>query len=175
MLKLLSSWVIPLFISFTIIAGYVRRINVYEAFVEGAKGGVATVFRIMPYLVAMFVAIEVFKASGAMDLLMRALAPLLKPLGIPAEVLPLMIMRPLSGSASLGVLGNILSAVGPDSYAGRVASTMMGSTETTFYVMALYLGAVGIKKSRHVLPAALLADMTGFVMAALAVRWLFGQ
>lgn len=174
-MKLVSSWLVPLFILFVLTAGYIRGVKVYDAFVDGAKEGITTVFKIMPYLIAMFVAIEVFRASGAMDMLARFTAPILKPLGIPSEVLPLIIVRPLSGSASLGVLGNILSAAGPDSYIGRVASTMMGSTETTFYVLTVYLGAVGVKKSRHALPAAVMADITGFIVAAIAVQWVFGN
>lgn len=171
---LVSSFAIPVLLAAIPIFALVRRVNVYAAFVEGARGGFETAVRIIPPLVAIFVALGMLRASGAMDAASLALAPLTRHLGIPASVLPLVIIRPLSGGAALGVLGDVLRSEGPGSYAGRLASVMAGSTETTFYVLAVYLGAVGVTRYRHALAAALLADVAGFAAAVVVVRWAFG-
>ncbi len=152
----------------------VRRVKVYPAFVEGAKQGFETAVRIMPPLVAILVALGMLRASGAMDALTRALAPVLGPLGVPAAVVPMIVVRPLSGGGALGVVGDVLRSEGPDSYAGRLVSVMAGSTETTFYVLAVYMGAVGISRYRHALPAGLVADLVGFAAAVAVVRLVFG-
>jgi spore maturation protein B len=151
-----------------------RRVKVYAAFVEGAKAGFETGVRVIPPLVAILVALGMLRASGAMDGLARLLAPLLGPLGVPASVVPMIVVRPLSGGGALGVVGDVLRSEGPDSYAGRLVSVMSGSTETTFYVLAVYMGAAGISRYRHALPAALLADLAGFTAAVVVVRLVFG-
>ncbi len=173
-LDAISAWAVPLLLAGIPLYALARKVNVYAAFLEGAKGGFETGVRIVPPLVAVLVALGMLRSSGALEAAARALAPLLDPLGIPASVLPLVVIRPLSGGAALGVVGDVLRAEGPDSYAGRLASVMCGSTETTFYVLAVYFGAAGITRYRHALPAALLADLAGMTAAVVVVRLLFG-
>lgn len=172
LLTALSNWAFPILVLVIVTAAAFCRIKVYDAFIQGAKEGLETVFRIAPYLLAMLVAIRVFQASGAMDLLARGLAPLGKLLTIPEEVLPLAIIRPLSGSGALGMLANILREQGPDSPAGLMASTIQGSTETTFYILTVYFGAVSVTKVRHAPLTGIIADLAGFAAAVLAVNWL---
>jgi spore maturation protein B len=174
LLDTLSTWAVPLLVAGIPLYALTRKVNVYAAFLEGAKGGFETGIRIVPPLVAVLVALGMLRASGALDAVARALAPLLAPIGLPASVLPLVVIRPLSGGAALGVVGDVLRSEGPDSYAGRLASVMCGSTETTFYVLAVYFGAAGISRYRHALPAALLADLAGMTAALVVVRLLFG-
>ena len=143
--------------------------KVYPAFVEGAKEGFETAVRIIPPLVAILVALGMLRASGAMDAARGAPRPVHRPLGVPASVVPLVLVRPLSGGGALGVVGDVLRAEGPDGYAGRLVSVMAGSTETTFYVLAVYMGAVGVTRYRHALPAALARRLAGFA-AAIVVR-----
>jgi spore maturation protein B len=152
----------------------VRKVKVYPVFLEGAKEGFQVAVRVIPPLVAVVVALGMLRASGAMDALATALAPLTSRLGVPASVLPMVLVRPLSGGAALGVVADVLRSEGADSYAGRLASVMAGSTETTFYVLAVYFGAVGVTRYRQALPAALAADLAGFAASVVAVRWLFG-
>jgi spore maturation protein B len=173
-LDTLSAWAVPLLLAGIPLYALTRKVDVYRAFLEGARSGFETGVRIVPPLVAVLVALGMLRASGALDAAARALAPLLDPLGLPASVLPLLVIRPLSGGAALGVVGDVLRSEGPDSYAGRLASVMCGSTETTFYVLAVYFGAVGITRYRHALPAALLADLAGMAAAVVVVRLLFG-
>jgi len=154
--------------------GMVRKVRVYEVFVEGAKDGFHTAVRIIPYLVAMLVAIAIFRASGAMDLLSTLVAPATRLIGMPPEALPMAIMRPLSGSGSLGVMTELMKTHGPDSIIGIMASTMYGSSETTFYVLAVYFGAVGIKNMRHAVPVGLIADIAGMLAAVWIVHLIFG-
>ena len=142
---------------------------------KGAGEGLETVIRILPALIGLMTAVYMLRASGALDLAAAALGPVLEHLGLPGELLPLMLVRPISGSAALGVGAELISAYGPDSYLGRTAAVMLGSTETTFYTIAVYFGAVGITKTRYAVPAALCADVTGFLVAALAVRLWFGS
>jgi spore maturation protein B len=142
--------------------------------VAGAKEGFETAVRIIPPLVAILVALGMLRASGAMDAFSAAVAPLTGALGIPPSVVPLAVVRPLSGGGALGVVGDVFRSDGPDSYAGRLASVMAGSTETTFYVLAVYFGAVGVSRYRQALPAALLADLAGYAAAILVVRAVFG-
>jgi spore maturation protein B len=170
----LSAWAIPLLLAGIPLYALTRRVNVYAAFLEGAKAGFETGVRILPALVAVLVALGLLRTSGAMGALAHALEPLLGPLGVPASVLPLVVVRPLSGSAALGVVGDVLRSEGPDSYPGRLVSVMAGSTETTFYVLAVYMGAVGVTRYRQALPAALLADLAGFAVSVMVVRALFG-
>ena len=173
-MDVLSTWAIPVLLAGIPLLGLARRVKVYPAFVDGARQGFETAVRIMPPLVAILVALGMLRASGAMDAAARALAPLTAALGIPASVVPLLVVRPLSGGAALGVVGDVLRSEGPDSYAGRLASVMAGSTETTFYVLAVYMGAAGVSRYRHALPAALVADLAGFAAAVVVVRLLLG-
>ena len=152
--------------------GHVHRMA--EAVVEGAKEGFNIAVKIIPYLVAMLVAIGIFRAGGAMDWLIKILKPFTDLIGMPAEALPMALMRPLSGSGSLGIMSEIISVHGPDSFLGIMVSTFYGSTETTFYVLALYFGAVNIKRTRHAVPAGLVADIAGILAAVFIVRLLFG-
>ncbi|MBC8016870.1 MAG: spore maturation protein [Sporomusaceae bacterium] len=158
----LSVWAIPAILLVIPVVGYFRRVKVYEAFVDGATEGFHTAIRIMPFLVAMMVAISVFRASGAMDVCVESIAPILKILGVPPEVVSLAIMRPLSGTGSLGLTTELLNTHGPDSMLGRIASTILGSTDTTFYILTVYFGAVGINKPRYSVGVGLLGDMIGF-------------
>ena len=173
-LDALSVWAIPVLLAGIPAIALARGVKVYPAFVDGAKQGFETAVRIMPPLVAILVALGMLRASGAMEAATRALAPVTAWLGIPASVVPILVVRPLSGGAALGVVGDVLRSDGPDSYAGRLVSVMAGSTETTFYVLAVYMGAVGITRYRQALPAALLADLVGFAASVLVVRAFFG-
>jgi len=169
----ISAMFVPLFIAGIVIFGIVKKVAVYESFTEGAKQGLKTVIRILPYVVGFVFAIRIFSASGCFDLLTALLSPVLKPVGIPPEILPLALMRPFSGSASIGILTGILSKYGPDSFIGRTASTLMGSSETLFYTTALYFGSVGIKKTRYTVPASLIAEVFGLVSSVLLCRLVF--
>ncbi len=173
-IQIISTVAIPFLILFFIGFGAIKKVNVYTEFVEGAKEGFNIAIRIIPYLVAMLVAIGIFRAGGAMDLLIYILKPVTDFIGMPAEALPMALMRPLSGSGSLGIMAEIISTHGPDSFIGIMVSTFYGSTETTFYVLAVYFGAVNIKNTRHALPAGLLADIAGILGAVFIVRLLFG-
>ena len=157
----------PLFLLFCLSAGMGKRVPVYDAFTRGAREGLETAVRILPSLIAMLCAIRAFSACGLLEPLCGMLEPLVSWAGIPRETLPLMLLRPLSGSASLAMLKNILHTCGPDSRAGITASVMMGSSETVFYTCGVYLAAAGVKKSRHTVPCALLAWLAGSVAAGL--------
>jgi spore maturation protein B len=173
-LDALSTWTVPLLLAGIPLYALTRKVKVYPVFLEGAKAGFETGVRIIPPLVAVIVALGMLRASGALDALAGLLAPVLGPLGVPASVLPLVVIRPMSGGGALGVVGDVLRSEGPDSYAGRLVSVMCGSTETTFYVLAVYFGAAGVTKYRHALPAALLADLAGMAAAVVMVRLLLG-
>ena len=173
-LEALSVWAIPLVVAGVPLYALTRKVKVYPVFVEGAKEGFQVAVRVIPPLVAVVVALGMLRASGAMDGLATLLAPLTSRIGIPASVLPMVLVRPLSGGAALGVVADVLRSDGADSYAGRLVSVMAGSTETTFYVLAVYFGAVGVTRYRQALPAALMADLAGFAASVVAVRFLFG-
>jgi spore maturation protein B len=162
-------WLIIAAIAF---AGLLRGTDVFSAMADGVTEGLRTVARIFPALVGLLTAVYMLRASGAMDALTRIASPLLSALGIPSETAMLMLLRPISGSGALAAAADIMSAYGADSAVGRTAAVMISSTETTFYVLTVYFGAVGIKKTRWAIPAALCADLTGFVMAAQTVKWL---
>lgn len=164
----ISLLAIPALILFIVVFGVIKKVKIYEAFVEGAKEGFNVGVRIIPYLVAMLVAIGIFRAGGAMEILASILSPITRLIGMPAEALPMAIIRPLSGSGALGVMSEIIKSHGPDSLIGRMVSVMMGSSETTFYVLAVYFGSVGIMKTRQAVPAGIIAD----VVAVLASVWL---
>lgn len=169
---MLSSYAVPVIFLCILSMGMYKDVKVYDVFIEGAKEGIATIVRIIPSLVGLMVAVGVFRASGALDLLIHAVNPVVRYLGIPSQTIPLALLRPVSGSASLALVSDILKANGPDSFVGRVASTMMGSTETIFYTLAVYFGSVGIKNIRYTLAAALFADLIS-VMASVWVCTLF--
>ena len=169
----LAAFAAPGVVAGIILHGWFSGIDIFDAFLAGAKGGIKTAFGIIPALVALITAVGVFSASGALDLITHSIAPIAEKVGIPAEVIPLALIRPISGSGSLAVLNDILQKFGADSFIGRVAAVMQGSTETTFYTMAVYFGAISVKNTRHTLPAALFADFTGFLMSVLFVRLLF--
>ena len=172
-MELLTVMLVPLVIALVALYGMFRRVDVYSALVAGAGDGLGVLLRIFPALVGLLMAVYMLRASGALELAAQALSPLMDKVGIPAELLSLMLVRPISGSAALGVGAELIDTYGPDSYLGRVAAVMLGSTETTFYTIAVYFGAAGITRTRYAIPAALCADLTGFVAAAWAVRLLF--
>lgn len=164
---------VPLVLCTAALYGWYRRVDVYEAVTQGAREGLGVMFRIAPALVALLTAVYMLRASGALELLAEGLGPALKRLGLPGELLPLMLVRPISGSAALGVGAELIETYGPDSELGRMAAVMLGSTETTLYTAAVYFGSVGVSKSRYAIPAALCADVVGFLTAAWMVRLLF--
>jgi spore maturation protein SpmA len=166
----LSLLAIPFLLAFFPTYAAVRGIKVYDEFVEGAKEGFSVILRIIPFLVTMLVAINMFKGAGGIDLLARALAPVLEPLNFSPDLLPLALMRPLSGGATLAILTDIIHRLGPESIVSLTAATIYGSTETTFYVAAVYFGSIGIKQTRHAIPAGLLADATGVVASVIICR-----
>jgi len=169
----LSIIVIPLMLLVFIGMAQLKKVKVYEKFVEGAKEGFQVGVKIIPYLVAMLVAIGMFRASGALDVLTFILKPFTDLIGMPSEVMPMALMRPLSGSGSIGVMTELMKTHGADSLIGFMSSTMFGSTETTFYVVAVYFGAVGVRKTRYALPAGLMADAAGLIAATIICRAIF--
>jgi spore maturation protein B len=174
LINVLSILAIPLLVMAVLLFGLVKKVKLYETFVEGAKEGFQVGVRIIPYLVAMLVAIGIFRTSGAMDILSYLVSPLTDWIGMPSETLPMALIRPLSGSGALGVMSETIKAHGPDSLIGRMVSVMMGSGETTFYVLALYFGSVGITRTRQAVPAGLVADVVGILMSIWTVRLVFG-
>ncbi|OPY58908.1 MAG: Spore maturation protein B [Pelotomaculum sp. PtaU1.Bin035] len=169
----LSRWAIPVVLLVVPLIAALRKVKVYETFVDGAEAGFATAIKTIPYLVAMLVAIGIFRASGAMEVLVKTLSPALNIIGLPTEVLPHAIMRPLSGGAALGIASDIIKTYGPDSFLGRLVSTMQGSCDTTFYVLTLYFGSVGIRKYRYSVILGLVSDLTTLVASVLIVRTIF--
>ncbi|HDL19547.1 MAG TPA: spore maturation protein [Bacteroidetes bacterium] len=165
---------IPFLLFFIPVLAFFKKVKIYEEFVEGAKEGFQVAVVIIPYLVAILVAIGMFRASGAMDIFAKMVSPITDLIGFPPDALPAAIMRPLSGSGTLGIVTELMKAHGPDSFIGRFASTIYGSTETTFYVLAVYFGAVNIKKTRHAVPSGLMADFVGIMAALFICRVMFG-
>jgi spore maturation protein B len=172
-LDLLSVFVLPTLIVIFPLYGLYKKVPVYEEFVEGAKEGFQIAVNIIPYLVAILFAIGMFRASGAMDFFIQALDPVLGLIGVPAEVLPMMIVRPLTGSGSAAIVLDMINQFGEDSLFVKIAATMFGSTETTFYVIAVYFGAVGVRKTRHAVAAGLTADIAAMFLAVYVVKLLF--
>ncbi|WP_139489230.1 spore maturation protein [Brevibacillus dissolubilis] len=171
LVSLISLWAIPVLIAFILVYGYFRKVPVYETFVDGAKGGFVTTIKILPHLVAMMVAISLFRQSGALDMLLSTMAPVLSFLHVPPEIVPLGLLRPLSGTGSLAIATDIIAQYGPDSMLGRLASTMQGSTDTTLYVLTVYFGAVGIRNGMYALKVGLWSDLMG-VIASIIVCYL---
>ncbi|MDD3236463.1 MAG: spore maturation protein [Candidatus Gastranaerophilales bacterium] len=172
-IDIISLWTLPAILLLILGWAVIKKVPIYEAFIEGAKDGVKVSVNIIPYLVAIIVAISMFRASGAIELLTSHLKTILNVLKIPADILPLTIVRSLSGSAALGVFSDIVKANGVESYPAKLGAIMLGSSETTFYVLAVYFGAVGIKKYRYALLAGLMADFVGIVGAIIVARWFF--
>jgi len=168
-----TSWFLPCIVVFIVIFGLVKKIPVFDLFLDGAKDGAFSCIKILPAIIGLMVSISMLKASGALDVISYGLSPLTRILGIPKELVPLALLRPVSGSGALTLYENILSTHGADSFIGRAASVLQGSTETTFYTIAVYYGSVGVKKSRHTLGAALTADFASFVLSSLTVSLFF--
>lgn len=168
-------YIVPFIIIFVLVYGYLKGVNLYEIFIEGAKEGLKISVNILPFLITMLFAIGIFRESGVLSIITNAFSPVLNFIGIPPEVLPLVLMKPLSGSGALGITAELIQKYGPDSQTGRIAAVMMGSTETIFYTMAVYYGAAGIKKMRHTLPAALIAHAAGVVASCIVCRYFFRQ
>ena len=170
----LSLAFIPVLIGFILIYGTFKRVPTYETFVEGGKEGIKIAISIIPFLVGMLVAISVFRASGALEALMNWIRPLTDRLGVPAEIVPLALIRPISGTAALGMTSDLIASHGPDTFIGRLVSVLQGSTDTTFYVLTVYFGAVGVKKMSDALKVGLLADVVGIIVSIAVVAFLFG-
>jgi spore maturation protein B len=173
--QLISIWLIPVTIGFILLYGTFKKVPTYEAFVEGGKEGIEIAFSVIPYLVGMLVSISIFRASGALEYFMNFLEPVIHFIGIPAEVVPLAMIRTISGTAALGMTTDLIATYGPDSFIGRLASTIQGSTETTLYVLTVYFGAVGIKKMGDALKVGILADILSFILSFLVVLLVFGR
>lgn len=173
-LNLISVWILPCLISVILVTALIKKVPAYETFTEGAKEGFVTGVKILPYLVAIMAAVGMFRASGAIECLANLFGYALEALKIPTDTIPLMLTRSLSGGATLGVLSDIVNANGADSYAAKLAAVITGSSETTFYVLSVYFGAIGIKKFRHAVLTGILADLTGIVAAVIVCGWFFG-
>ena len=173
-LEAISLWAIPVLLVGIPLIGMIRGIKVYDVFIEGAKEGFQVAVRIIPFLVGILVAIGMFRASGAMDMLTNALRPLMSRTIFPPELFPLVVLRTLSGSGSLAFTTDLIKRFGPDSTLGRTAATLYGSSETLFYVMAVYFGAIGVKRTRHMIPSALVGDAVAAIVAVAVCLWMFG-
>jgi len=172
-LQLVSLWAIPFLLVVIPMVGLFRGVKVYDVFIDGAKEGFNVAIRIIPFLVGILVAIGMFRASGAMDLLTNALRPLTKATGFPSDLVPLVVLRTLSGSGSLALTTDIIHKFGADSLIARMAATIYGGSETTFYVLAVYFGAVGVKRTRHAIPSAIVGDIVAASVAAAVCAWMF--
>lgn len=172
-LTIVSGWAIPMLVALIPLVGWLRGVDVYDRFVVGAEEGFRMAVRMLPFLVGILVALKVFEQSGALDAVIGWLSPALARLGVPAAIVPLMLVRPLSGGAALGMTTGLLKHYGPDSPVGRLASVIQGSTDTTFYVLTLYFGSVGIRRTRYGLPVALVGDLAGFAASVAVTHWFF--
>jgi spore maturation protein B len=172
---LISQLIIPVFILLILVYGLAKKVRVYDCFVSGAKDGITVVLKIFPYLLAIFIAVKSFQASGAFDFAKELFRGLFIAFHVPIEVIAIAVIKPLSGSASLGVFSDIVKTTGPESLASMISAVVMGSAETTFYVLAVYLGAVGIKRTRYLVPVCVIADIVGIVIAVSIVKLFFGR
>lgn len=170
-----SAWILPMLILFMLTVGVVRRVKIYEVFVAGAREGFMLAVGIIPSLVAILTAVGMLRKSGGLEAITSFLGQYTAPLGMPPEVLPLALIRPLSGSGAFALTGDLISTHGPDTYIGQLASTLNGSMETTFYVLAVYFGSIGISRTRHAVPSGLAADLMGVVGSIVGVKWLLGH
>lgn len=166
--------IVPIIIAFVALYGMAHRVDVYSAMVRGAGEGLALMAKLAPTLIVLLTAVSMVRASGMFELLAQWCAPLLSVIGVPPELVGLMLTRPLSGSAALGVASDVIATYGVDSQIGRTAAVMLGSTETTFYTISVYFGTIGYRKTRYVVPCALCADLAGFITASWAVGYFFG-
>lgn len=172
-ISFISGLIIPLFILFAAVYGYCRKVRVYDSFVSGAKDGLNVIIKIFPYILAIFVAIKTFQSSGAFDFLKSIFSGAFQKFGISTEIASIALIKPLSGSASLGIFTDIVKNNGPDSLISITAAVIMGSAETTFYVLAIYLGAAGIKKTKYLIPVCIISDIIGIIIAISVVRLIF--
>ena len=172
-MEIISKFAIPFMIVGIISYGMIKKVKVYESFTDGAAEGFKTSIRVIPFFIAMLVAIGVFRESGAMELLIKIITPITKIFNMPGELVPMMLMRPLSGGGAQGLMTEIITSHGPESLLARTAAVMMGSTETTFYVLAVYFGSISIKKQRHAMTVGLIADMAGLIAAVIITRLYF--
>ena len=173
-MEMIGIYALPVMAGIIIFFGFVNRVPIFDSFTTGAGDGMKTAVKILPSLVGLITAVEMFQASGALDVITMALAPVSKAIGIPSEVLPLFLMHPVSGGGATAIMTNLLTQYGADSFIGRVAAVLCGSSETTFYAVAIYFGSCGVKKTRHTIAVALIADYVAAVFSTLAVRLLFG-
>ncbi|KRG12755.1 spore maturation protein [Lederbergia galactosidilytica] len=174
-ISIVSLWIIPVMIAIILVHSLWKKKPAYENFVEGGKEGIKIAISIIPFLIGMLVAITIFRASGALDFFIQLIRPVLDLIGVPAEIVPLAFIRPISGNAALGLMTDMISVHGPDSLLGRMASILQGSTDTTFYVLTVYFGAVGIKKMGDALKVGLLADLAGISAAILITTIMFSS
>ncbi len=172
-LQAISVWAVPVMLVGITLAGIIRKVKVYDVFIEGAKEGFEVGVKIIPFLVGILVAIGMFRASGAMELLLSLLRPVAAATSFPVDLIPLGILRSLSGSGSLALTTDLIKTHGPDSLLARMAATMYGSSETTFYVLAVYFGAVGVRRTRHAVPAALVGDLVAAIATVAVCMWMF--
>lgn len=168
-ISVISLWFIPILIGFILLYGTYKKVPTYESFVEGGKEGIKIAISIIPFLIGMLVAISIFRASGALEFFMNLIRPVMDAIGVPTEIIPLAIIRPLSGTAALGMTSDLIATYGPDSFIGRLAAVLQGSTDTTFYILTVYFGAVGIKKMGDALKVGLIADLFGIMIAIIIV------
>ncbi len=166
-------FILPLIISIIVIGGFLKKVKIFDVFLTGASEGLNSTLSLAPSLIGLIVAVSMLKSSGALDIFTSFIAPFCKFLGIPSEVVPLVLLRPVSGSGSIAILDNILKNYGADSFIGKLASIISGSTETTFYTLTVYFGSVGIKDFRHSIPSALLADLTAFIASVVALNYFY--
>lgn len=168
-----SNFIIPLMVLLIVVYGFYKKVNIYDEFLKGASESFSMVFKIFPNLLAMILSINIFLKSGFLDLIYKLLNPLFEIIKIPIDILPMMLMRPISGTSTLAILNNIYESFGPDSFIGRLGSVIQGSTDTTFYVITLYFGSIGIKKIRYAMWAGLFADLVGIISALVITSILF--
>lgn len=173
-LNFLAQWLLPLILAGIPLYGHLKGVKVYETFIEGAEEGLTIAVRIFPFVLAIFMAVGMFRTSGLFDLLSRTLSPVTNALHIPADVIPVLLLRPLSGSATLGLVGELMKTHGADAFVSRLAAVVQGSSDTTFFVLTLYFGSVGVRDPRYALPVGLIGDAVGFVAALLVCTWIFG-
>lgn len=171
----ISVWAVPSIICFVLIYGMIKHVPVYDAFVDGAKDGFSTAIKIIPHLVGMMVAVSIFRASGALEFILGLMNPVLALFHIPSDIVPLAVIRPISGAGALAITTDLMEQYGPDSFIGRLASTMQGSTDTTLYVLTVYFGAVGVRKIGYALKVGLWADFAGAIAAIIIVTIVFGS
>lgn len=173
-ITVISIWIIPVMLLIILLVALYQRLPAYELFVEGGKEGIEIAFTLLPFLVGMIVAITILRSSGALDAFISLLTPILAFLNIPPEIVPLALLRPISGTAALSLTAELTNTYGPDSFIGRLAATMQGSTDTTLYILTIYFGAVGVTKMRYALKVGLLADLVGIMMAIVITSIVFG-